>query len=137
MTVVYFMRFLLFLSNIFFISVIFELWALYILALLWKNKKFSHWAALVRISSPICIKFNGTKKIRKFWCASACGHSAFYLIFWHKLTSRWKFKLGNGGKFKTFYLWYGRFWVLLTRTHIKIFEFFWFHWILYNKESLF
>ena len=33
-----------------------------------KNIKFLHWAAILKISSSICIKFNGTKKIRKFCC---------------------------------------------------------------------
>ena len=50
-------------------------------SLAFEKINFLHWAAMVRISSPLCIKFNGTKKIRKFCCASAWGLSAFYLIF--------------------------------------------------------
>ena len=39
-------------------------------SLAFEKMKFLHWAAMVRISSPKCIKFDGTKEIRKFWCAS-------------------------------------------------------------------
>ena len=31
-----------------------------------KNVKFAHWAAIVKISSSVCIKFNGTKKSENF-----------------------------------------------------------------------
>ena len=50
----------------------------YILALLLNWLRFAHKVALVKIDSFTYIKFNGTKKIRKFWIASVCGPCKFY-----------------------------------------------------------
>ena len=50
-----------------------QVWSALIISLALKNVKFSQWAAMVKISSSVCIKFNGTKKIWKFGCASAFG----------------------------------------------------------------
>ena len=50
-----------------------------------KNIKILHWAAILKISSSICIKFNGTKKNWKFCCASAWGLKIGHIInkmFW-------------------------------------------------------